>query len=147
MDSTPESPDEDLPRAWRIRLPALQLAQEASKDIHPREFAGLLRVGSFKKRIIEELILLPGTTSTNNQAIFQLHMLPIDRSIAGTIHSHPSSITRPSGADLALFNKYGRIHIILGHPFGPDDWQAYDHQGGTLKIEVIGMYDDEDEAD
>ena len=84
-----------------------------------------------------EEILLPGTISGGSQAIFQLHMLPIDFSIIGTVHSHPSGIPRPSKADLTLFDKYGKVHIIVASPFNKYSWKSYNYLGNEIDIEVV----------
>ncbi|HDM67425.1 MAG TPA: hypothetical protein ENG62_03470, partial [Thermoplasmatales archaeon] len=81
--------------------------------------------------------LLPGTISGDAHAIFRLHMRPIDFSIVGTVHSHPSTSWYPSEADLQLFRKYGRIHIIVAYPFQDNTWGAYDHRGTPVKVKVI----------
>ena len=80
---------------------------------------------------------LPGTVSGDVHAVFQLHMLPIDFSVVGTVHSHPSGNYRPSEADLHLFSKFGRIHIIVGSPYTPATWQAYNHDGTPLTLDVV----------
>ncbi len=87
----------------------LDIILEGAKSIYPNEFGGLLRVDNQAKNTIIEVILLPGTISGGSQALFKLHMLPIDFSIIGTVHSHPSGVPIPSGADLELFDKYGKI--------------------------------------
>ena len=57
--------------------------------------------------------------------------------LVGSIHSHPSPSHNPSGADLALFGKYGRIHIIVGYPYNMSTWKAYDLSGKEVILEVI----------
>jgi proteasome lid subunit RPN8/RPN11 len=65
-------------------------------------------------------------------------MLPVDFSVVGTVHSHPSSIARPSEADLDLFSHFGRIHIIVGvTPFGGVSWKTYDYAGNEVSVEII----------
>ncbi|MBI4415962.1 MAG: Mov34/MPN/PAD-1 family protein [Euryarchaeota archaeon] len=106
----------------------------ASRDTYPREFAAILRA---EQGVIEEILLLPGTISGDVHAIFQLHMLPIDLSVVGTIHSHPSGTYSPSDADRQLFSHFGRIHIITGYPYALDTWRAYDHYGEPFRLEVL----------
>ena len=60
-------------------------------------------------------------------------MLPIDFSIIGTVHSHPSPVPRPSAADLHLFEKFGSVHIIVANPFDELSWKAYDYMGNELE--------------
>jgi proteasome lid subunit RPN8/RPN11 len=68
--------------------------------------------------------------------LFKLHMLPIDFSIIGTVHSHPSGIPIPSKADLELFDKYGKIHIIVASPFNESSWKAYTYTGEEIEIAI-----------
>ena len=117
-----------------IRRKTLQMILGASKDTYPKEFAAILRA---EEGVITELLLLPGTISGDVHAVFQLHMLPIDFSVAGTIHSHPSGNYEPSDADLRLFSHFGRVHIIAGMPYTPETWQAYDHYGNKVSLEVV----------
>mgnify|MGYP001597806733 CR=1 FL=1 len=123
---------------WKITRKCLDLVIESSKSNYPQEFGALLRVDRVKKNTIIEVVLLPGTISGDSHAIFHLHMLPIDYSIVGTVHSHPSSVVRPSDADLDLFSHFGKIHIIVGvSPFGEASWNAYDYTGHSVIIDVI----------
>jgi proteasome lid subunit RPN8/RPN11 len=126
-----------IQKTWKITRKCLNLILEASKSNYPREFGGLLRVDTNLKDTISEIVLLPGTVSGDSHAIFQLHMLPIDFSIIGTVHSHPSPIPRPSDADLHLFEKFGRVHIIVANPFDEFSWKAYDYIGNEIKLNVV----------
>jgi proteasome lid subunit RPN8/RPN11 len=111
---------------------------ESSKSNYPQEFGALLRVDRIDKNMIIEVVLLPGTISGDSHAIFHLYMLPIDYSIIGTVHSHPSSIARPSEADLDLFGHFGKIHLIVGvTPYGTVSWKAYDYTGHEVIVEII----------
>jgi hypothetical protein len=65
-------------------------------------------------------------------------MLPADLSIVGTVHSHPSGALFPSEADLQLFRSWGRRHLIVGSPFGPGSWRAYDGNGAETHLDVVG---------
>ena len=122
---------------WRIKRKCLDIILEGAKSIYPKEFGGLLRVDSQAKNTIIEVILLPGTISGGSQALFKLHMLPIDFSIVGTVHSHPSGIPIPSHADLELFDKYGRIHIIVANPFNESSWKAYSYLGNEIDMSIV----------
>ena len=129
--------NEYKPVKWNIKQDCLDVILESAKSIFPKEFGGLLRVDSKLKHTIIEVILLPGTISGGSQAIFKLHMLPIDFSIIGTVHSHPSGNPRPSKADLTLFDKYGRIHIIVASPFNEYSWKSYDYMGKEIDIKIV----------
>lgn len=129
---------EHVPIQWKIEQGCLNLILESSKSNYPKEFGALLRADRTDKYTIVEVVLLPGTISGDSHAIFQLHMLPIDYSIVGTIHSHPSSIVHPSDADLALFNHFGRVHLIVGvTPFRSVSWRAYDYTGHEVSVEIV----------
>ena len=110
---------------------------ESAKSSYPNEFGALLRVDDKYKDTITELVLLPGTISGDAHAIFRMHMLPIDFSIVGTVHSHPSLNPFPSDADRALFRKHGKVHIIVAYPYDMSSWKGYDYNGDEIKIEVI----------
>jgi len=125
------------PIQWKIKKKCLDIILESAKSIYPKEFGGLLRVDTDVKNTIIEVILLPGTISGGSQAIFKLHMLPIDFSIIGTVHSHPSGNPVPSQADLQLFNKYGRIHIIVANPFNETSWKAYNYLGDEINMIIV----------
>lgn len=122
------------PRIKKVRRSVLQMGMEAAKASYPQEFGCMLRL---KGDTIEEVVLVPGTIQGDSHAIFMMSNLPVDRSINGTLHSHPSPHPYPSDADFELFEKHGMIHLILGHPYGEDDWRCYDHTGGPTHLDVI----------
>ena len=129
---------EHVPFPWKISRKCLEMILESSKSNYPQEFGALLRVGRVNKDTIIEVLLLPGTISGNSHAIFHLYMLPVDYSVVGTVHSHPSSIARPSEADLDLFGHFGKIHLIVGvTPFGGTQWKAYTYDGHEVTVEVV----------
>ena len=119
---------------WAIKKSVLELVYESAKSIHPNEFASTLRATD---GVINEVALLPGTTSGNRHAILRLNMLPIDYSVVGTVHSHPSFSSRPSNADLHLFQKHGKVHIIAAKPYAKDSWRAYNYNGEEIEMDVI----------
>jgi proteasome lid subunit RPN8/RPN11 len=113
----------------------LESALASARSSYPNEFGGVLRVDP--PGVIGELLLLPGTTAGRRHANFQLYMLPADLSVVGTVHSHPSGALHPSDADLRLFRNWGRRHLILGAPYGPGSWRAYDGSGAETHLEVV----------
>jgi len=131
----------DTPTAITRR--ALESALASARSSYPNEFGGVLRADP--PGVISELLLLPGTTAGRRHANFQLWMLHADISVAGTVHSHPSGALRPSDADLRLFRSWGRRHLILGHPYTPGMWRAYDGNGRETTLKVVetprGAYD------
>jgi proteasome lid subunit RPN8/RPN11 len=114
---------------------ALDSALASARSAYPNEFGGVLRADP--PGVISELLLLPGTTAGRRHANFQLWMLHADLSVAGTVHSHPSGALHPSTADLRLFRSWGRRHLILGAPFGPGAWRAYDGNGQETRLSVV----------
>ena len=125
---------DDRANVHSIRKRILKMIMEASKSSYPEEFGAFLRA---EKGVIKELVLLPGTVSGERHAIFHLHMLPIDFTIVGTVHSHPSGYCEPSDADLQLFSKYGWIHMIVCEPYGMNSWMAYNIRGEQLDLKVV----------
>lgn len=122
---------------WKIKRGALEFILESAKSIYPNEFGGFLRVDTDEKYTIKEIVILPGTISGNAHAIFKLHMLPIDFSIVGTVHSHPSLSFHPSDADVLLFRKFGKVHIVAAYPFTTFSWKSYDYNGKIIDMEVV----------
>lgn len=122
---------------WSITRKCLELIFESSKSNYPQEFGALLRVDRVNKTTIIEVVLLPGTISGDSHAIFHLHMLPVDYSVVGTVHSHPSAVPRPSDADVDLFRHFGRVHLIIGvSSSGTVSWKAYDYTGQEVQMEI-----------
>lgn len=124
----------ESPRA--ITRQCLDSALACAHSAFPNEFGGVLRAD--RPGIISDLLLLPGTTAGRRHANFQLYMLPVDLGVAGTVHSHPSGALHPSEADLQLFRHWGRRHLILGAPYGPGSWRAYDGNGEEVTLAVVG---------
>lgn len=137
MKRMQQEPHKLTRRDWSITHDCLDLIIECAKSNYPNEFGGLLRRDSEKKDLITELVLLPGTVSGDTHAIFKLHMLPIDFSIVGTVHSHPSPNAQPSSADRQLFEKFGRINIIIALPYTTSSWKAFDFKGEEIKLTVV----------
>lgn len=130
---------------------ALDFARAAAEESHPREYMGMLRgekastVGLDESgTVLSEIIVVPGTKSNQVSAEFKPINVPNDHSVAGSIHSHPNGVLRPSQADLATFNR-NHVHIILGAPYGPDDWQAFDQDGEPIELPVVDIDPPEEE--
>lgn len=119
----------------KIDREVLDFILAVSRSSYPKEFAGVLRA---KGGVIKEVLVLPGTLSSEESAVLRLHMLPIDPSACGTVHSHPSPAASPSGDDLLLFTKFGRIHIITAVPYDEKSWKAYNHRGEEVILKIVG---------
>ena len=123
-----------MKRVGAIARKTLRMILEASRDMHPLEFGAILRA---EEGTITELLLVPGTVSGKRHAIFQLHMLPPDFAVVGTVHSHPSGVYEPSDEDRALFNKFGGVHLIIGYPYAEDTWAAWTNKGERTSLKVV----------
>jgi len=102
---------------------------EGARRLYPRETILLLR-GEKKKNLIKisELVVPPLATYGRGFADIPIHMLPMDFSIVGTVHSHPSGNLTPSTTDLNHF--FGSILMIVGLPFADErNVAVYDHGG------------------
>ncbi len=114
-----------------------------SSSMAPEEFAGLLQE---KNGVITEVLILPGTESSDTNAVLRLFMMPNIKAI-GSVHSHPGPNRRPSEADLRLFSKTGSCHIIVGSPYNRQSWTCYDREGNVRELPVLDVEFEEDEED
>lgn len=117
----------------KIARDTLKFILEVSKSSAPREFAGML---SAKGDIITDVVIVPGTESSDDSAVMQLFMLPNIPTV-GTVHSHPSGNATPSRVDLELFERKGKYHIIVAAPFDISSWACYNNKGEPAKVEVV----------
>lgn len=117
-----------------ITSKVLELIFAAARDTHPNEFACVLRA---EGGVINEILLVPGTISGGHSAILRLHMLPIDFTVVGSVHSHPTPNAIPSEADMSLFSRFGPLHIIVGYPYDMGSWKAYSRDGEEVRLEVV----------
>lgn len=121
-------------RATAIRRDTLEMVLGASRDSHPMEFGAILRA---EEGVVSELLLVPGTIGGESHAIFSLHNLPVDFTVVGTVHSHPSPDPRPSRQDLDFFHRIGYLHIIAAHPYDDASWRAWDRQGNAYPLTIV----------
>ena len=109
-----------------------------SKDLHPKESILLLRgeLDMRRGRIkIEELVMPPRSIQGEGFSAFPLATLPLDLSIVGVMHSHPSGTPLPSVTDLNSF--YGGLMIICVHPYdGPRCINVYDGSGRKMPFSL-----------
>jgi proteasome lid subunit RPN8/RPN11 len=128
-----------------IASETISFALEASRETHPNEYMGLLR-GEDARRlgldrdgtVVTDVLVIPGTESNPVSATVRTDLVPNDMRAVGSIHSHPNGVLRPSDADLATFGK-GSVHIIIGAPYGPDDWRAFDRGGDPRELAVLDV--------
>ena len=110
---------------------------EYAAACHPKEGILLLRGKTKRDRIIvEEVEIPPLSIHGLGFSGFRPYMLPVDFSIIGTAHSHPSGVLRPSITDMNKF--YGRIMIIAAYPYRTEkDIAIFDGEGNLLEYEII----------
>lgn len=124
----------------------LEFIIQASRDTHPNEFFGLLRATdardlglTTKGSIITDVLVIPGTKSSELAAVFRSEMVPMNSGDVGTVHSHPSGNLTPSDEDLNTFSKRGKCHIIIGHPYDEGSWRCYDRKGEERNLDVVDV--------
>jgi proteasome lid subunit RPN8/RPN11 len=96
----------------------------------------LLRGKKHKDTVkISDLLIAPFAVHARGFASYPTHMLPMDFSIVGTVHSHPSGNTLPSSVDLN--HVFGRVLMIVGYPFVDERCIAvYSSEGEKLTLNV-----------
>ena len=109
---------------------------ESAREAYPKEAILLLRGKQKKGRIeITDLIIPPLATRGMEFASFPPHMLPMDFSLIGSVHSHPSGALRPSTQDLN--HAFGRVIMLVGYPFlGVENVVVYNHSGDQIPVQV-----------
>ena len=123
----------------------LSFVQRAARESHPNEYMGYLRAERASRlgldregRVITDVLVIPGTETNTSSATVRTMMQPNTDGSVGSIHSHPSGVLRPSDADLQTFGR-GQVHIILGAPYGWNDWQTFDSQGEKIHLDVLDV--------
>jgi proteasome lid subunit RPN8/RPN11 len=120
-----------------LKRELLEMILEGAKRLHPKESIVLLRGKVEKEAInVSDVLIPPFATHGRGFSSFPGHMLPMDFSIVGVAHSHPSGNTEPSVGDQNL--SIGRIMLIVGFPYiGKENARVYSKQGERLVLEVI----------
>jgi proteasome lid subunit RPN8/RPN11 len=108
-----------------------------SLQAYPKEGILLLRGRARKDEVlITEVLIPPLATHGRGFSGFPKIMLPMDLSVMGISHSHPSATLRPSIHDLNHF--YGKIMVIAAYPFQSyNDIGAFNSHGDKLPHEVL----------
>lgn len=132
--SAPAAPPPPRARkVTKIQRAALDLICEASKSSHPDEFIAALRA---EGDTVTEIVIIPAIQGRAHALPIGIAM-PQERSLVGTIHSHPNGVTLPSDADRMFFRHYGHTHIIMGAPYNPRSWRAWDHDARPIELQVV----------
>jgi len=108
----------------------------SAKQLYPKETALLLRGKKKKDTIyITDLLIPPFATYGYGFANVPFHMLPMDFSIMGMVHSHPSG--NKSASEVDANNFYGRVMMIAGFPYETEqDIVAYNCYGEKIQIKI-----------
>ena len=119
-----------------VSFELLEAVFESAKRLYPRETILMLRGKKSKDRIeIVDLVIPPFAAHGHGFANFPMYMLPMDFSLVGTVHSHPSGNINPSSMDLNHF--FGRILMIVGFPYNGEEHVAvYNSEGMKLPLIV-----------
>jgi proteasome lid subunit RPN8/RPN11 len=109
---------------------------EGAKRLYPKETFLLLRGKKSKNSIrVIDLVVPPLAVYGYGFANLPFHMLPMDFSVVGTVHSHPSGNINPSSVDLNHI--FGRILMIVGFPFADaENVAVYNSNGEKLQLQI-----------
>jgi proteasome lid subunit RPN8/RPN11 len=109
----------------------------SAMDAYPKEAILLLRGKAGRDEIlINDILIPPLATHGRGFSGFPNIMLPMDLSVMGISHSHPSGSIQPSIHDLNHF--YGRIMVITAYPFQSySDIGVFNSHGHRLMHEVV----------
>jgi len=113
-----------------------QAILEGARNLYPREVILLLR-GRKGRNLIEitDLVVPHLANYGRGFADIKLHMMPMDFSIMGTVHSHPSGNLTPSPTDLNHF--LGVVLMITAYPFADEKNIAiYNRDGEKLTLQI-----------
>ncbi|MBS7288821.1 MAG: Mov34/MPN/PAD-1 family protein [Candidatus Freyarchaeota archaeon] len=121
--------------AVKIKRELAEGLLEVSKEVYPKEFIGLLRA---KEGVISEVVIPPFSVYGLGESSFSPYSLPVDFSIVGSVHSHPSGDPHPSKQDVNVAFSFGVVHLIITYPYaGFEDIYAYDKDGTPLKLLIV----------
>ncbi|PVX25515.1 MAG: peptidase [Candidatus Bathyarchaeum sp.] len=104
---------------------------------HPKESILLLNGKANKEKlVVNDVQIPPLATHGSTFSGFPLSRLPIDFSVIGVAHSHPSGVLSPSVVDLNNF--YGKIMLITAYPYQTEqNIMILDRNGKQLNYTVV----------
>jgi proteasome lid subunit RPN8/RPN11 len=118
---------------WKIKQNLIDDAFQAADNFLPKEFMCFLG-GDENKQEINEIVILP-TYNGETFSSVNLNIMPFDKTIIGSLHSHPNGFAQPSNADKQFFKRY-KINLILGN--GPiRQIGFFDNKSNPLQVEII----------
>ena len=131
------SRSKSIERSIFIRQTLIDSILSYARGVYPNEGILLLR-GKIKRDaiIVEENVIPPFATHGEDFSSFPLFPLPLDPSIVGVAHSHPSGGLRPSVEDLN--NSYGRVMVIVAYPYRSSrDLVVFNREGKKVSYQII----------
>ena len=119
-----------------INRKLLDAILDNARALHPQETILLLRGKAKRNRFeISDLVIPPLATRGRGFSSFPAYMLPMDFSLIGSVHSHPSGVLKPSLEDLN--HSFGRIIMIVAYPFaGTENVAVYNHSGDRIMLKL-----------
>lgn len=126
-----------MPNKILIAESVLQGLLEFFRYSHPKEGILLLHGKTEKNEIIiNEIVIPPQSVHGENFSSFPPFMLPVDVTLLGTAHSHPSGVLKMSFEDFNHF--YGKIMVIIGYPYlSEKNIALFNRKGEKLKFTVF----------
>jgi proteasome lid subunit RPN8/RPN11 len=122
-----------------IKKELLDVILEGAQRLYPKEYILLLRGKMSREDVtISDVLIPPLATYGKGFSGFPTSMLPMDFSIIGVAHSHPSGSLEPSVQDRNL--PMGRIMLIAAFPYrGRENVAVYSRKEGRLSLEVTDL--------
>jgi proteasome lid subunit RPN8/RPN11 len=119
-----------------IKSDVFEAMQGFAHERHPNEIILLLRGEKTGDDFhITDFLHPPFGSGSKKFASFPSNLLPIDFTIIGTAHSHPSGNLKPSTGD--LHNFYGYIMMIIGPPYDKLKAAAYSKNGEKIELRIL----------
>ena len=118
---------------YSIKPGALESILLACRNVHPDEFFSML---GGKGKVIDELVLVQAEFGDGFSS-WRQDLVPFDKTIIGTVHSHPNGNAMPSRTDIRSFRGLGEIHLIAGYPYTLNNLNAFDNTGKITGIKVV----------
>lgn len=119
-----------------IKRDVAGLLLEIARNVYPNEVIVLLH--GYVNRgcaVVEEVSFPPQSVYGDSFSSFNPYLLPIDHSILGIAHSHPSGLGEPSDEDLNNF--MGILMVILTAPYRDErDIHVMDSNGRKIELEI-----------
>ena len=110
--------------------------QEIAKNAFPKEMFLFLEGKYDKKQDVMRIYSLAFQPyQAGNYHTLIRADLPLINDVIGTVHSHPGS-TRPSSADIATWQRYGKVHFIIGKPYEEENLTCYDENGTVQSFSI-----------